>query len=83
MIPRAQGKGRKTAHKVGDDVVKIEISTVGQEALQEFGADAAGQCADREGHIHSPPPVRVYYPIEDDGEKEEGEAMEGLVVDVG
>lgn len=82
MIPRAHAQSRQAADNVGHDIVDVEVSIVGKEALRKLGADAEEEGADEEGQVESPPAVGVDDPVEDDGEEEEGARMQDLVVDI-
>lgn len=82
MVERAQAQGAERADEVGDDVVKVKVAAVGQEALQELGADAQAQRADDEREVQRAPAVGVEDPVEGDREQEEGEQVQDLVVDV-
>lgn len=83
MIPRTQGQTRETPHYVCDDVEEVKVAPIGEQALQELGADAEDEGADGEGEVEGAAAVGVDYPIEDYREQEEGHEMEELVVDVG
>lgn len=82
VVPAAQAQGAEGADDVGDDVVEVEDAAVGQEALQELGADAEAEGAHDEGEVQGAAAVGVDDPVEDDGEEEEGEQVQDLVVDV-
>lgn len=82
MVEGAEAEGGERADNVGDDVVEVKVAAIGQEALQELGADAEGERADDEGEVQRAPAVGVEDPVEDDGEQEEGQEVQDLVVDV-
>lgn len=80
MVPRAQADAGERADDVGDDVVEVELAAVGEEALEELGADAEDEGADGEGEVEGAAAVGVEDPVEDDGEEEEGCEVEDFVV---
>lgn len=82
MVPVAEREPREAANDIGDDVVEVEDAAVGQEALEELGADAEESGADDEGQVQGAPAVRVDDPVEDYRQEEEGEEVENLVVDI-
>lgn len=83
VVPVAEGEPGKTAHDVGDDVVEVEDAAVGQEALEELGANAEDGGADDQGKVRGAPAIRVDDPVEDHGQQEKGEEVQDLVVNVG
>lgn len=49
MVPAAKADGAETADDVGEKVEGIEGPAVGEETLDDFGADAEDESADDEG----------------------------------
>lgn len=82
MIPRTQPHGRQTPEDIGEDVVGVEVATVWEEGLQEFGSDAEEGGADGESEVEGAAARGVEDPVEAEGEEEEGQEVEGFVVDV-
>lgn len=82
MVQRAQAQRGERPREVGDDVEEVEVAAVGQEALQELGADAEGERADDEGEVEGAAAVGVEDPVEGGREEEEGEEVQDFVVDV-
>ncbi|KAK0721478.1 hypothetical protein B0T21DRAFT_351428 [Apiosordaria backusii] len=81
MIPRTNSYRSERADKVGDDIVDIKLPTVGEETLEDLGADAEADGADAEGEVEGASAGGVDYPVEGEGEEEEGEEVEGFVVE--
>lgn len=48
--------------------------------MQNFGTDAEAEGADYEGEVEGAPTVGVDYPVEDEGQEEEGEEVQEFVV---
>lgn len=82
VVPGAEGDSHTAADHVGGDVVKVELAVVGEDALDELGADAEDEGADDEGQVEGSAAIGVDDPVEDGGEEEEGDKVEDLVVDV-
>lgn len=66
MVPAANGQCSQAADNISDDVIKVKVAAVGQETLQEFGADAQAKSADDEGKVKGASAIGVGDPIEDD-----------------
>lgn len=81
VVPGAQADGGEGPHDVGDDVVEVEDAFVGDEALQDLGSDAEYEGADEEGDVEGAAAGGVEDPVEGGGEDEEGEGVQGFVVD--
>ena len=64
MIPSAQTNCTKTTHKIRKEVKGVEGPVVGEEALQDLGADAESQCADEEGQVQGAAARGVEDPVE-------------------
>lgn len=80
MVPAAQADGAEAADEVGEDVEGVEGAVVGEDSLDELGADAEAEGADDEGQLQAAPAGGVWDPVEDEGEKEEGDDVEEFVV---
>lgn len=81
MVPCAQRHAEQRAEHVGDDVEQVEFAAVGQQALEDFGAEAEAEGADEEGQVESASSRRVDHPVEDEGEDQEGEEVQAFVVE--
>lgn len=82
MIPRADPHGDQAPEDIGEDVVRVEVAAVREEGLQEFAADAEEGGADGEGEVEGAAARGVEDPVEAEGQEEEGQEVEGFVVDV-
>lgn len=80
MVPAAQADGAEAADEVGEDVEGVEWAVVGEDGLDELGADAEAEGADEEGQLQAAASGGVWDPVEDEGEEEEGDDVEEFVV---
>ena len=80
MVPAAEADSAETANDVGEEVERVEVAAVGENALDDFGADAEDQGADKKGQVEVAAAGGVEDPVEDEGEEEEGDDMEEFVV---
>lgn len=83
MVPRAKAQPRETPGHVRDYVEEIEVAPIGEQALQELGANAKDEGTDGEREVEGAAAVGVHYPVEGYREEEECYEVEELVVDVG
>lgn len=80
MIPAAEANGAQAAHHIGDDVERVEGTVVREETLHDFGADAQEERADQQSELHGSSTGRISDPVEDEGEEEEGDEVQELVI---
>ncbi len=83
MIQTAQRQCTRGTSNIGHNIVEIKDPAIGEETLEEFGADSKDTGADEEGKVEGPSPRGIEDPVEAGGEEKKGEAMEDLVVDYG
>jgi len=83
VVPRAQAQRRQRARQVGHDIVEVEGPAIGEQALQDLGANAEHERADDEREVEGAAPRGVEDPVEGGGQDEEGDAVQDLVVDHG
>jgi hypothetical protein len=65
MVPTAEAYPSEAADNVGDNIVEVELATIGKEALQKLGADTKDHGADNDSQMERTAAVRVDYPVED------------------
>ena len=83
MVERAQSQRQKRSDDVGSDVDGIEWLTSGQQALHRFGSESKPKRNDEESEVEDSAPGRVEDPVEGDGQGEEGDEVQHLLVDLG
>lgn len=82
MVPRTQPHRQQTPHDIREDVIRIEVPPIREQGLQELAADSQEGGADGQGEIECAAARGVEDPVEAEREEEEGEEVQGLVVDV-
>lgn len=80
MIPAAEANGAQAAHHIGDDVERVEGPVVREETLHDLGADAQKERADQQSELQGSSTGRIGDPVEDEGEEEEGDEVQELVI---
>lgn len=83
MVPGAEADAGEGADDVGDDVPDVEGAAVGEDGLEDFGADAEAGGADEKGEVEGAAAGGVDDPVKYQGEEEEGQEVEDFVVDEG
>ena len=64
MIPTAEEQGEGGAYDVGEDVEGVEFAAIGEEGLQDLGADAETCCDGEEGDVDAASARGLEYPVE-------------------
>lgn len=80
MVPAAQADCAEAADEVGEDVEGVEWAVVGENGLDDLGADAEGEGADEQGQLQRTAAGGIRDPVEDEGEEEECDDVEEFVV---